>query len=113
MSPETDLIYPAFRLNGVSVLREGSYSTMVIMDYDGEPHALSLDFNTEQLDQILRKAPESVRETVVGQLRRDPDSPRTIDFEEKDWFFGVRARLGQPDRTVRETFVPLVAMEIL
>ena len=85
---------------------------MVSFGSDDESYALSLDFDQAQLDLILSKAPASVREHLVEQLRRDPVSPRTIDFEEKDWFFGVRARLGEPDRTDREVFVPLVAQEI-
>jgi hypothetical protein len=73
-------------------------------------HALSLDFN--QLERILSKAPIQLAAFIRQQLKLDPASPRTIDFEgEVD--FGVRARLGQPQQGQYERFIPLVAQEIL
>ena len=46
-----------FRLYSLTVIGRGQYSTMVEMPYAGESHALSLDFDQRQLDQILAKKP--------------------------------------------------------
>ena len=48
-----DLYFYEFRLFSISVIGNGDYSTMVELRYDGELHALSLDFNHPQLEQIL------------------------------------------------------------
>lgn len=101
-----------FRLYSLTVLGRGQYSTMVEMPYAGEPHALSLDFDQNQLDQMLAKAPPPLRAFLKDQLAADPATPRTIDFD-GSVTFGVRARLGQMQKVQRESFVPLVAEEIL
>lgn len=107
-----DQYFYDFRLYSLSVLGRGQFSTMVEIPHAGELHALSLDFNQKQLEQILSKAPPSLAAFLRAELARDPASPRTIDFE-GEISFGVRARPGQLQKVQRESFVPLVAQEIL
>jgi hypothetical protein len=107
-----DQFFYDFRLFSLTVLGRGQYSTMVEMPYEGELHALSLDFNQQQLDQILSKATRQLAAFIRKELIREPSSPRTIDFE-GEVAFGVRARLGQLQKVQRESFVPLVAYEII
>ena len=111
-SPAVDLFFHDFRMNSVTVLGRGQYSTMVNMLLAGERHALSLDFTHAQLEQVLTKAPPRLVAILQAALVRDPASPRTIDL---DGFiaFGVRARLGALQTVAKEQFVPLVAQEIL
>jgi hypothetical protein len=101
-----------FRLYNLTVLGRGQYSTMVTMPYAGEQHALSLDFTAAQLDKILTKASQTLRISLKAQLTADPATPRTIDFD-GEVSFGVRARLGKIQKVQQESFVPLVAEEIL
>jgi len=112
ISQDIDQFFYDFRLYSLTVLGEGEYSTMVEMPVAGELHALSLDFNQKQLDQILSKASPQIVSLIRKELACDPTTPRTIDFE-GEVVFGVRARLGQPQKVQRESFVPLVAQEIL
>ena len=107
-----DQYFYDFRLYSLSVLGRGQFSTMVEIPHAGELHALSLDFNQKQLEQILSKAPPRLTAFLRAELERDPASPRTIDFE-GEVSFGVRTRLGQLQKVQRESFVPLVAQEIL
>ena len=107
-----DHFFYDFRLYSLTVLNRGQYSTMVDLPREGEACALSLDFNQEQLEQILSKASPQLGAFLRKELARDPSSPRTIDFE-GEVAFAVRARLGQLQVVQRESFVPLVAQEIL
>src|SRR5262249_31385870 len=111
-SPTVDLYFHNFRLYSLDVLGRGQYSTMVEMPYANKLHALSLDFNETQLDQILAKAISEVRFFIKSQLSRDPATPRAIDFN-GEVSFAVRARLGQLQNVQQENFVPLIAQEIL
>jgi hypothetical protein len=111
-SPTVDLYFHNFRLYRLNVLGRGQYSTMVEMPYANKPHALSLDFNETQLDQILAKATSEVRFFIKSQLTTDPATPRAIDFN-GEVSFAVRARLGQLQNVQQESFVPLIAQEIL
>lgn len=112
VSPEVDQFFYDFRLFSLTVFGSGQFSTMVELPIAGEMHALSLDFNQKQLEQILSKAPAPVAAFISNELSGDPSTPRTIDFE-GEAVFGVRTRLGQLQQVQRESFVPLVAQEIL
>lgn len=112
VSREVDQHFYDFRLYSLTVLGGGQYSTMVEVPLAGELHALSLDFNKKQLDQILSKASPEIVSFIRQELTRDPFTPRTIDFE-GEVVFGVRAKLGQLQKVQHESFVPLVAQEIM
>ena len=112
ISRDVDHSFYDFRLFSLTVLARGQYSTMVEKPYSGELHALSLDFDQRQLEQILAKATPQLTAFIRAELARDPASARTIDFE-GEVAFGVRARLGQLQNVQRESFVPFVAQEIM
>lgn len=112
ISRTTDISFYDFRLYSLTVLGPGQYSTMIEMPIADELHALSLDFNQRQLDQILSYASPQLASFIRHELVRDPSTPRTIDFT-GEVVFGVRARLGEIQRVERESFVPFVAQEIM
>jgi hypothetical protein len=100
------------RLSSLTVLGAGQYSTTVDCPIAGEMHALSLDFTERQLEEILLKASPELTKFLRNEIIRDPSTPRTIDFE-GEVPFAVRARLGELQDAEFESFVPLVAQEIL
>lgn len=112
ISRDADLNFYDFRLYSLTVLGLGEYSTMVEVPFDRKVYALSLDFNQKHLDHIVDKATPEMTAFIRDELDRDPSTPRTIDFEDAI-VFGVRARLGELQRGQYESFVPLVAQEIL
>lgn len=112
VSRNVDQFFYDFRLYSLTVLGRGQYSTMVEIPLAGELHALSLDFNQNQLDQILYRAPPQISSFIRKELTRDPSGPRTLDFEGQV-VFGVRVRLGEVQKVQRESFVPLIAQEII
>lgn len=112
VSRKLDQYFYECRLYSLTVLGRSQYSTMVEIPFAGDLHALSLDFNQKQLDQILSKAPPHISAFIRKELTRDPSTPRTLDFEGQV-VFGVRARLGEIQKVQRESFVPLIAQEII
>ena len=110
-TPDLELVLYSFRLFRLYVLGNGLFSTMVDNLYDGETHALSLDFNREQLDKILEKADPLLVKFILETLPEDPFSPKAIDL---DGYieFGVKAHLGTLQTGAKEQFVPLVVDEI-
>jgi len=112
VTQDVDLHFYDARLFSLTVLGRGQYSTMILMPLSGELHALSLDFDQRQLEHIISKGSTQLATFIMNELSRDPFTPRTIDYE-GEIKFGVRARLGQPQQGLYESFVPLVAQEIL
>jgi hypothetical protein len=109
---EIDHFFYNFTLFSLTVLGQGSYSTIVETRYEGEWCALSLDFNQVQLDKILARAPQDITDSIRQEIARDPNSARSIDFAGQI-VFAVRARLGQLQVSERESFIPFIATEIL
>jgi len=85
---------------------------MVDLSINGEMNALSLDFGQHELNQILSKAPDPISTFIKTKLLIGPNTPRTIAFE-GEIVFGIRARPGELPQTQKESFVPLVAQEII
>lgn len=111
VSRNANLHFYSFRLYSIKILGSGQFTTMVEMPYAGKLHALSLDFNRAQLDEILLKAPSQLRDYVKGELLADPGTPRTIHLK-GCICFGVRARMGKVEKAPKEYFVPLIAQDI-
>ena len=88
------------------------YSATVWKAYEGETHAISLDFNQEHLERILAGAELHVAARLRADLTHHQASPRSIDLI-GSIVFGVRARLGPLQTGAKERFVPLIAQEIL
>lgn len=112
VSREVDQFFYDFRLYSLTILGRGQYSTVVDTPLFGELHALSLDFNQPQLERILSNGRQEVVAQIRQKLQRDSSTPRTIDFQ-GGVAFGVRARLGEIQKAQHESFIPLVAQEII
>jgi hypothetical protein len=110
-SSAVELFFYNLHLFSLTILSRSYYSTVVDTPYDGVLHALSLDFNPYQLEQILSKAEPRTAALLWAELSRDPLSPRSIDLERRV-VFGVRARLGRLQKGEKEEFVPLIVQEI-
>ncbi len=100
-----------FPLYSLTILGPSQYSTTVDMPYADEIYAVSLDFDQRQLEKILLKASPEIVSLICKEIKDDPSTPRTIDFEGAV-VFGVHARLGEIQHVQYESFVPLVAQEI-
>ena len=101
-----------FRLDHLSVLGRGRYTTIADMPCKGEMHAMSLDFTQEHLEQILDRAPAEIAKQVKAELSKDPLTARTIEFK-GGVTISVRAGLGEIQQSLYENFVPLVVQEVL
>jgi hypothetical protein len=115
ISRNVDHYFHEFRLYRLDVLCPDQYTTMVEIPFDDEVYTLSLDFNEQQLMQILSQAPQDIAAFIIKELSRDPYTPRTINFD-GEIAFGVRARLGAIQITqigTKEVFVPFIAQEII
>ena len=55
----------------ITVLGPGTFSTFGEIDFDGQRHAVSLDFGAEQLSRILAKGPSHLRKLVRREIRQD------------------------------------------
>ena len=106
----TRLHFSSFSMYGIDILSKGKFSTMVEMPYNGELHALSLDFDESQLYTILGQSNSKSVQYIKNELFSDPYTPRTIDFIEPI-VFDVVAKLGTLQSNNKESFVPLVLIE--
>ena len=69
-----------FPLDHITVLGQGQFTTMKNKVFDGVEYAISLDFDSQILADILRLCPPSVANCVKNELSRDSVSPRQIQI---------------------------------
>lgn len=112
VSSNIDLHFSEFPLFSLTLLGKNQYSTMLEMPMDGVVYALSLDFNQEQLDNILSNANTNSVNIIKTELLRDSVTPRTIDYEEKIIFDAI-AQIGDLQSNQNESFAPLVLKNML
>ncbi|MBN1548330.1 MAG: hypothetical protein JW902_16895 [Syntrophaceae bacterium] len=111
-SSSHDDIFIDLRLHDLSRLSTGQYSTTVLMVYAGEPHALTIDFSEEQLNEILMKASPEAREQIKTRIALKTATVYSFALDE-DIPFVVRACLGSIQKAALEQFVPLVVQEVI
>ena len=78
---DQDIVFYGFELTGFDVLGEGRFTAMTEVEYDDQPHAVSLDFTFDQLEAIIDRAPVGIATWLEGELARDPNPPRSLDFD--------------------------------
>ena len=111
-SSSVDHFFYDIPLHHLSIIAEGQYSTIINLPFNGELHALSLDFDDLSIALILAPAPDAIYQQVRSELSLDPATPRTIELP-AGVTFSVRARLGQIQQVPGETFVPLIVQEVV
>lgn len=110
-SADFDVHLVDFRLYDIAVVGSDLFTTMVNMNYDGEMHAATFDFNTDILMQIYELYPDALAKFIE-------------DGKAGNWFQGYRgefaeplalsihAKLGEPQMAEQEQYVPLVIQSV-
>jgi hypothetical protein len=111
-SRDVGLNFYDFPFHYVGVLELGRFTTTRNLMRGGIEYAVSLDFDTEILAEILALCPEPVADCVMGELENDPSGPSTIKLPEP-LAIGLEATLGQLQFGDGEKFVPLVIKRVL
>jgi hypothetical protein len=110
--PTTPIDFPFFKFDELGILGPGQYTAMVMtMAFGAVGHALSLDFGPEILQGMLALATPAVRTVITKELARDGSTPRRIALP-APIRCGISTTLGEPQRTARETFLPLVVRAV-
>jgi hypothetical protein len=110
--PTLPVDFPFFQIDELGVLASGHYTVMtMMMAFGSVPHALTLDFGPEMLERVLALASPPVRTVITKELARDGATPRRIALT-TPIRCGLSATLGELQRTVRESFLPLVVRAV-
>ena len=100
----------SLRLQNITAIAPEKFTTMLVVNLNGVDHALSLDFSSDDLGDILDFADPAtvarVRSWVQGFHGVDTiELPQPIPF-------GARAALGEEQRAEKEIYVPLIVQEV-
>lgn len=94
----------------LSASAPGLFTFLVNRMHDGIEYALSFDFNSAQVADLLRKAEGRVAELNLKVNRIPPG--HTIEFE-SPIVADIEATLGELQRTEKEEFVPLIVARVV
>lgn len=98
-------------IDHISRVSRDAFTTLLTVNLDGEDHALSLDFTSDILKDIIEHT-DSETASQVRLWDQNPRGPMTIDLP-KLITLGIRATLGDEQRAAKEAYVPLIVQEVL
>jgi hypothetical protein len=110
-SRDVGLIFCDFPFHYIGVLGLGRFTTTRNLVRGGVEHAVSLDFGTEVLAEILALSPESVVNCVMTVMKAEPAGLSRVELPEP-LSVGLEAYLGELQIGDGEKFVPLVIKRI-
>lgn len=111
ISNEVSIHFPQFVLYNITVLDYEKYSSMVEIPYDNQMYAVSIDFNHEQLQDMLKCASINALQQITEELDSDMFTQRTIDIEEP-FMIDITISLGKLQRNQHEEFVPFIVKSV-
>ena len=111
ISSDVSIHFPQFVIYSITVLDYEKYSSMVEIPYDNQVYALSIDFNFEQLQEMLKYASQNAIEQITQAFDSDIFTQRTIDIYEP-FMVDLTVSLGDLQRNQQETFVPFIIRTI-
>lgn len=111
ISSDVSIHFPQFLLYSITVLDYEKYSSMVEIPYDNQVYAVSIDFNHEQLQDMLKYASKNALQQITENLDSDMFTQRTIDINEP-FMVDLTVSLGELQRNQYEEFVPFVIRSI-
>jgi len=110
-SPEMEIQLIPFELDRISVVDEGLFTTVSGKVFDGETHAVSLDFDGEILKAIKQLCPKKTARLIEDQLQNSFTKGYTLMFPQPIQL-AVTARLGEVQKAQYEDFIPLVVQSV-
>ena len=111
ISSDVSIHCPQFLLYSITVLDYEKYSSMVEIPYDNQVYAVSIDFNHEQLQDMLKYASKNALQQITENLDSDMFTQRTIDIEEP-FMIDITISLGKLQRSQHEEFVPFIVKSV-
>ncbi|MDQ3398023.1 MAG: hypothetical protein M3511_09685 [Deinococcota bacterium] len=110
-SPDMDVHIVPFELDHISIVSDELFTTISNMEFDGEPHAVSLDFGVKILEAIRVLCSDEIAQFIAGQLSANSFEGYTIELPEPV-ALAVTARLGKMQTAEKEQYVPLVVQSV-
>lgn len=108
---DVSIHFPQFLLYSITVLDYEKYSSMVEIPYDNQVYAVSIDFNHEQVQDMLKYASKNALQQITEELDSDMFTQRTIDIEEP-FMINITISLGKLQRNQHEEFVPFIVKSV-
>jgi hypothetical protein len=100
----------ALHLDHITAISANQFTTLITIMLNGAEHALSLDFTTDELNDILEHALPRTAARVrawVQQLR----SVGTLEIPERI-MFGAHASFGKEQQAEKERYLPFVIQKV-
>jgi hypothetical protein len=103
-------IGPLVRSNFIAKVEDGKYTTNTVIPGDVK-RAMTLDFNEEQLHQLMSCQPKELAKYTINALKRQP---YYVYIEPSEYSFGVVADLSnQVHRNAEELYIPFDVVEFI
>lgn len=109
MSPETQFVFPACRIQSIGRVSDELYTASAACDFGSGPHLASFDFAPEFLEPILTCLAWPLARQLRSALSRAPYHAQADLMLEIHW----ATRLGTLTTSAADAFVPFIVTEVL
>jgi hypothetical protein len=111
-STELRQFFYGFPLDHITETGAGQFTTMQNRLSEGVEYAMSLDFGSQILADILSLSPRAIADFLAGELSQVASLPRNIEFP-RAVSMDFEAKLGRLQKGLHEEFVPFVITRVL
>lgn len=92
----------------ISVMTRDALCASVGIDYEGDPHLATFDFDLNQFKALIRDMFEPEQSAEIIALCTRTKAPGTFTLPYPIQIPAIRCRLGRPKRGAHDSFVPFV-----
>lgn len=106
-TPDHEFVFDCQSLRMVAKAGQGDYTSSLTI-HMAPPHLVSLEFDDERFDDLLRFLPADGAAYMRQNLGKKARAPVAVNLPDRALVVGIRAKLGTVRENPDETYVPLV-----
>jgi len=105
-------LIPKMTFWAIAVIDKNLFSITSNTVVDGEPYAMTIDFDKKIFESIVRALPEDKSKKLQSFFEQLNDFPSILRFDEEPISLQFRIKLGEYTQGDGEDFIPFIAIDV-
>jgi len=109
----SETVYNSYshRLHNIAKVDESLFSSISIVDFEGQKFLMSLDFGLKLYEQLIKELEnKELKKRIKKELSDKNKSPAYVDFTDNPIELILEAKAGKPESNQNESYIPFVAL---
>lgn len=96
----------------IDIIEDNYFTTMLNKRIDNETYALSFDYSSEILLQILQSLPMTQQQQILSDIEEAKRGTRKVEFENPIIIKSIQAQVGTIYQNANEIYAPFIVKNI-